>query len=132
MIALSAVLAIALVDRPTYYVSPTSGSDAAAGTSASTAFATLHRARDAARTAAAPTRATVLLQRGAVHELRSTLLLNTRADSGTDWSMYGDAAAALPIVSGGFLIENWTVAPRPTGAVRHFFSLFMTENTSQI
>src|SRR5579862_931649 len=80
----------------TWYVAP-GGSDQAAGTKAAP-FATLERARDAAR----QRKGTIVL-RGGVYRLATTLEL-TAADSGVTWSAY---PGERPVISGGRVISGW-------------------------
>lgn len=83
-----------------YYVS-TTGNDLAAGTSLSTAFRTLERARDAMR---ANTGDDTALVRGGVYELATPLLLNQLDDGSSFAAMTGQTVT----LSGGHAINNWT------------------------
>jgi hypothetical protein len=105
---------------PTFYVSP-AGNDSYSGASPAAAFATVERARDAARlarTVAAPAHVcpVVLLEGGVAHRLHRTLNL-TSADSGVagvcnaSWSSYGVGGRAQ--LSGGMQIRDWTAVPAP-------------------
>lgn len=75
--------------EPNFYVDAGKGSDSAAGTSADSAFKTMHKAQMAARAVAG---ATVHLLPGATHYLTKTLTL-TPEDSHVSW--VGAAASAL-------------------------------------
>ncbi len=98
---LLAALLLPAARETVIHVSP-SGDDTGDG-SAGRPFATLARARDAARTAARPV--TVRL-RGGVHPLKETLVLGP-ADSDATWAA---APGESPVVSGGRMLSGWKQA----------------------
>ncbi len=94
----------------TYYVDPKNGLDANNGTSLTSAFQTLAKARDVVRANKGTMSQDITVYlRGGTHSLASTLTFDER-DSGTNgfsviWRAYG---AEKPVISGGHRVTGWT------------------------
>ena len=105
----STVLAIQ-TDQVVFYVDNVNGNDDNSGTSLSTAFQTIERARDAVRTINDDMHADIIVYiRGGEYTLQDTLRFSTD-DSGTNgyniiYQSYGNESA---IISGGRKVTGWT------------------------
>ncbi|WP_416978998.1 RICIN domain-containing protein [Streptomyces sp. T028] len=95
-----------------FYVDPSGGSDSNPGTSTSSAFRTIQKARDAVRAVNSNMAGDIVVNlRGGTYPLTSTVGFTT-ADSGTGghnviWKAYG---TETPVVTSGRTITGWTSA----------------------
>ncbi|MDQ0595789.1 hypothetical protein QF037_000134 [Streptomyces canus] len=95
-----------------FYVDPTNGSDSNSGTSTSTAFKTIAKARDAVRTVNSAMSGDIVVNlRGGTYPLTSPVDF-TSADSGTNGHnvIYKAYGSETPVVSSAKSITGWTSA----------------------
>lgn len=103
-----------------FYVDPAQGDDQATGSSASTAFLTLERARDAARQVARPLQGDIeIILKGGEYALAQPLALDHRDTGDNGFRLRFQAAAGeKPILTGARRISGWTLHDPASGIYR--------------